>query len=904
MVFNSANGYTIAQGTGGTLTLDKGVKNVAVNVTLGDHVISAPISLASTIAASTNANTSLTLSGVVSGAGGMIKTGPGTLNLNGNNTFTGAINASGGTIAFALPTSLGTGAISLNGATLKYGVGNNADISNRTITFAQDGATIDTNGNDVIWSNFVGNGGTGGLIKTGAGILSLGAANNYSGNTTIKGGVLQIDANNRLGAAASTLVFDGGTLAASASFSLDTVGDTTVQRPIQVEAAGGTINVAANTTLTVNSVLNGTGVLVKSGTGTLTLTSTASNASKSGGFTLRDGTLRLGTDISFGNGLTGFIGAGTLTLEGGTLTSANTADNTLSMGNAIDVPAGKTASIVTTNRFALGGAVSGAGTLNMSINTAVTRADFSNNWSAFTGTLNLTGTGGIRLLNNGGGFNVAGLAGTHLNAASSTLTLVAATNSGGNIFQIGALSGNGTLSNSNGGAANFQIGARNESTVFSGNFVPGTSHNQLTKVGTGTLTLNGATLHNGLTTVSGGTLLIDSVLPASVAPEPTLPARFVTVAAEGTLGGSGTITPATVINGGLRPDPTGTRGGQLTFDGVLELASTAVTQFDISGASFTGVKAGAASSVTLGGAVKFNFLGTVFNGSYQVFEIANTPTGAFAGVSVTTTTAAETALADSGSGVWSGTVGAQSYSFNVGTGVLTVTGGATAVTPGVSTLSATAGNAKVDLSWTAASGADTYTVKRALVSGGPYTNLIGNLAGTTYSDTTVTNGTTYYYVVQAKNSSSNLSGANSNEVSAIPVEGPAHTALQTWRFEQFGVYDDTGAVLAGDTEDFDGDGLANLLEYALGTNPTVANANPVTVAKSGNFLTLTYPRRSPVDAALTYTVQASSDLAAGFAAGGGTTNTVGSTSTYTDNVSVSTAGTRRFLRLSVSYTAP
>jgi len=358
-----------------------------------------------------------------------------------------------------------------------------------------------------------------------------------------------------------------------------------------------------------------------------------------------------------------------------------------------------------------------------------------------------------------------------------------------------------------------------------------------------------------------------------------------------------------VINGGLRTDPTGNKGGQLTFGGVLELLSTATTQFDFSGANFTGVKStsATANSVTYNGLLKFNFLGTVFDGSYKVFDIAAASAGAFTGVSVTTTTATETALTNSGT-VWSGTVGAQSYSFDASTGILSVTGGATAVTPGASVLSATAGNGKVDLSWTAASGADTYTVKRSTVQGGPYASLASNLVGATYSDTGVTNGTTYYYVVQAKNSTSNLSGANSNEVSAVPVL--PYTALQSWRFEQFGVYTDTADVLAGDAEDFDGDGLANLLEYAVGTNPTVANASPVTVAKSGNFLTLTYPRRSPADAALTYTVQGSNDLGTAFAAGAGATVTTGSTSVYTDNVDLSATGARRFLRLSVSYTTP
>ena len=135
----------------------------------------------------------------------------------------------------------------------------------------------------------------------------------------------------------------------------------------------------------------------------------------------------------------------------------------------------------------------------------------------------------------------------------------------------------------------------------------------------------------------------------------------------------------------------------------------------------------------------------------------------------------------------------------------------------------------------------------------------------------------------------------------LTVSAPAHTALQTWRFDQFGVYDDTADVLAGDAEDFDGDGLSNLLEYALGTDPKASTAGALTVGRSGNFLTLTYPRRSPADASITYTVEASGNLSTGFTAATGATNTVGSTSTYTDDVDATTAG-RRFLRLTVTHT--
>ncbi|MFD2661296.1 pectinesterase family protein [Paenibacillus thailandensis] len=66
-------------------------------------------------------------------------------------------------------------------------------------------------------------------------------------------------------------------------------------------------------------------------------------------------------------------------------------------------------------------------------------------------------------------------------------------------------------------------------------------------------------------------------------------------------------------------------------------------------------------------------------------------------------------------------------------------------------VSAIPGNGKVQLNWNTASGASSYTVKRSLTEGGPYETIASGIdaATTTYTDTTVENETTYYYVVIA-----------------------------------------------------------------------------------------------------------------------------------------------------------
>ena len=68
------------------------------------------------------------------------------------------------------------------------------------------------------------------------------------------------------------------------------------------------------------------------------------------------------------------------------------------------------------------------------------------------------------------------------------------------------------------------------------------------------------------------------------------------------------------------------------------------------------------------------------------------------------------------------------------------------------------------LSWTAVANATGYNVKRAAASGGPYTTIATGLTGTSYTDTGLTIGATYYYVVSSVNSASE--SANSQEVSA------------------------------------------------------------------------------------------------------------------------------------------
>jgi fibronectin type 3 domain-containing protein len=93
-------------------------------------------------------------------------------------------------------------------------------------------------------------------------------------------------------------------------------------------------------------------------------------------------------------------------------------------------------------------------------------------------------------------------------------------------------------------------------------------------------------------------------------------------------------------------------------------------------------------------------------------------------------------------------------------------------------LAATAGNAQVALTWNASSGATSYNVKRSMTTGGPYTT-VSSPTVTNFTDTGLSNGTTYYYVVTTVNAAGE--SGPSSEANAKPMAPaqppPAPTGL-------------------------------------------------------------------------------------------------------------------------------
>ncbi len=93
-------------------------------------------------------------------------------------------------------------------------------------------------------------------------------------------------------------------------------------------------------------------------------------------------------------------------------------------------------------------------------------------------------------------------------------------------------------------------------------------------------------------------------------------------------------------------------------------------------------------------------------------------------------------------------------------------------------LAATVGNGTVTLTWNGAGGATSYTVKRGVASGGPYVTAgtVGS-APTSFTDSGLINGTTYYYVVTGTNSAG--TSPNSSQVAATPLVPPTFASSAT-----------------------------------------------------------------------------------------------------------------------------
>ncbi|CAD6556585.1 hypothetical protein LMG27952_06144 [Paraburkholderia hiiakae] len=238
----------------------------------------------------TNGN-AVTLASVISGAGGLTKTGSGTLTLTASNTYTGGTTITGGLINFSNLGNLGgaSNRIALNGGGLQWASGNALDVSGQLSALGANGGTFDTNGNNVTLASVIS--GSGGMTVANSGnggALTLTANNVFTGATVINTGAT-LALSGAGGVSASSGVTDNGTF---------DISNTTNGASIANLSGGGSVYLGSRT-LTINNAsgtfsgaFTGSGKLKTAGSGSLILD--GNSASFTGTTEIASGLLEVG----------------------------------------------------------------------------------------------------------------------------------------------------------------------------------------------------------------------------------------------------------------------------------------------------------------------------------------------------------------------------------------------------------------------------------------------------------------------------------------------------------------------------------------------------------------------------------------------------------------------------------
>ncbi|EAY8944955.1 autotransporter outer membrane beta-barrel domain-containing protein [Salmonella enterica] len=353
----------------------------------------------------------------------LIKQGAGTLILNAENTYTGGTTISGGTLVATNVDALGSGDVT-DDATLELNTGGTFD-------------------------NAIS--GSGQVVKSGDGALTLSGANSYSGGTLISDGTLVASNVDALGS-----------------------GDVTNNATLEMNTGGDFIN-----------NIGGTGRVEKSGDDTLTL---SGSNTYTGGTLISDGTLVASNVEALGTGDV----TNNATLE---LNTGGTFDNAISGSGQVEKSGDDVLTLSGANSYS-GGTLISDGTLVASNVEALGTGDVTDD-----ATLELN-TGGDFINNIGGTGRVE-------KSGDDKLTL-----SGSNTYTGGTLISGGTLvatsveALGSGDVTDNAVLELNTGGTFD-NAISGSG--QVVKSGDKTLTLSGANSYTGGTTISGGTLVASNV---------------------------------------------------------------------------------------------------------------------------------------------------------------------------------------------------------------------------------------------------------------------------------------------------------------------------------------------------------------------------------------------------------
>jgi autotransporter-associated beta strand protein len=450
-------------------------------------------------------------------------TSSGITTLSGSNSYSGATTLSAGTLQVGNFNALKNSTLAAAGTVaFSSGLGNGTFVfgglsgsSNIALNDTLGNAVSLSLGNNNSSNSYSGNlTGNGSLTKVGSGEQTLSGANTYAGVTNVSAGTLTLDT-------AGGLVSGGG---------------------INVNGAGALLNIKGN--YTNNS---GTGAINVTGNGTLSVSGSMSVGNTTT-FYLGSGTGVTGTLNVTGNGVVnaGIFGDGYNNAAGAGNGSVNVSGNgTLNVGNG--------------GQFVfIGGGNSGSsaysgGSLTIGGNGQVTIAapgvfPADNAYIAGhggSGTINLNGgilTTARSILTGQGTSTAFNFNGGTLQAAASISILGPQGGGNGSPIANASILAGGAVIDSNGFTANI-----NQALLDGG------GGGGLTKIGNGTLVLNGANTYSGTTVISTGTLEtgVAGTLGATSAPLNVTPGATLDLYQDAQTTGSVTLSAGTIRNGTL-----------------------------------------------------------------------------------------------------------------------------------------------------------------------------------------------------------------------------------------------------------------------------------------------------------------------------------------------------------------